>query len=61
MFMLDGYVLSHEGKVRENNEDNFILFGRNKKDINENRVSLSKNAIAGKKLAQEKEKSLVRR
>ena len=51
MFMLDGYVLSHEGKVRENNEDNFILFGRNKKDINENRVSLSKNAIAGKKLA----------
>ncbi len=51
MFMLDGYVLSHEGKVRENNEDNFILFGRNKKDINENRISLSKNAIAGKKAA----------
>ncbi len=51
MVKLEGFVLSHEGSIRGNNEDNFLLFGKNKKDPLENRISLSKSVLAGKKIA----------
>ena len=46
MVKLEGFVLSHEGSIRGNNEDNFLLFGKNKKDPLENRISLSKSVLA---------------
>ncbi len=32
--LLRGYGLTHQGNVRQNNEDNFYLFGKYKKDVN---------------------------
>ncbi|MBR1472530.1 MAG: serine/threonine-protein phosphatase [Lachnospiraceae bacterium] len=35
---LEGYVLTHEGKVRSNNEDNYSLFGKIKEDTTQNQA-----------------------
>lgn len=48
---LEGYAITHEGKIRENNEDNFFLFEKIKEDVNEKQMSFSKvtdaeNAVA---------------
>lgn len=32
--ILSGYGLTHQGNVRQNNEDNFYLFGKYKNDVN---------------------------
>ncbi len=32
--LLSGYGLTHQGNIRQNNEDNFYLFGKYKKDVN---------------------------
>lgn len=41
--VLEGFVITHEGKIRSHNEDNFLLFGRYREDLKKNRDSLWKS------------------
>lgn len=50
-FVLKAFVLTHEGKVRSNNEDNYNLFGEYKKDVCVNRTEYEAEAAEGDAVA----------
>ncbi len=48
---LEAFAVTHEGKVRSNNEDNYNLFGTFKTDASKNRKSVSKSTALGQAVA----------
>lgn len=48
---IDGLALTHEGRVRRNNEDNYYLFGTWREDVQMNRQTIRKTVHADRMLA----------